>query len=121
MEGLCATKEWRKTLEFPNLTDSSLNVLARKALRDNDINLTWNLLHRIANLPKHYQNLKSRTFTSFAKYFSRNPASIPEVAEKLFTFCEGLKMLFIEPSIKPLSESLKRHGHHVKITKLDLS
>ncbi|XP_031624091.1 mitochondrial ribonuclease P catalytic subunit-like [Contarinia nasturtii] len=118
--GLCATKDWRKAIELPHSNDISLNSLAQKAIHENDIDLAWNILHRLTNL-SHDHRLTTKTITAFAEYFDENPTRISTHAGKLFFLCEKLKMLFNEPSIKELVDVLERHGHHAKTTNINFS
>lgn len=120
LEGLCATKEWRKAIEWPHSSDIVLNILAKKALRANEIDLTWNILDRLAKLPQD-PHLDSETIEEFAKYFAKNPACIPKNAEKLFSLCERFQMIFMEPSVKELTVALEKHGHQAKVANINLS
>ncbi|XP_031628172.1 mitochondrial ribonuclease P catalytic subunit-like [Contarinia nasturtii] len=121
VNGLCATKDWRKVIELPALCKNSVNIIARKALKENEIDMAWDVLHKLFSFPKHHQHLNSKTIQSVAKYFNRNPKSIPTNANKLFSLCEKLKMLFTEPAIKELRDVLEKHGHQAKIINMGFS
>ncbi|XP_031623922.1 uncharacterized protein LOC116341153 isoform X2 [Contarinia nasturtii] len=101
--GLCATKDWHRAIELPNLTHGPLNILAQRALNENDIDSAFKITHRTITLNKW------------------NPTCIPSNTDKLFSLCEKLNMQFNEPSIKELVNVLERHGHHAKTTNINLS
>ncbi|XP_055303152.1 mitochondrial ribonuclease P catalytic subunit-like [Sitodiplosis mosellana] len=119
--GLCATKEWRKALDLAKPSSSSLNILARKTLHQNEIESTWKILTNLTHLSKSYQHLASKTIVAFAKYFENNREEIPQNAEKLLTFCERLQTVFDEPTLRVLTSALYKSGHEAKITNVDYS
>lgn len=86
VQGLCATNDWKRALTLPKPTSNSLNILARKVLRENDIDSVWNVMNGLTRLPKHYQYLSNRTIGAFVKYFGKNPKDIPKYFEKLMSF-----------------------------------
>lgn len=119
VQGLCASKDWKKALSLSNQTVISLNILVRKALRENEIGLTWELLEKLSKLSTN--QMTHRTIISFAKYFQKNQKSISTDAEKLLTFCESMENIFNEESIQELTRALQNSKQHAKITNIDYS
>lgn len=117
--GLCATTEWKKALNLKNPTSQSLNILIRKALRENEIDLVWNLLEQIASVPRHYQYLGSKTFLNLIKTLASHPQSIPENMETIFSICERIEMVLDEDCATELTKVLQKCGYHAKITTID--
>lgn len=121
VNGLCATKDWKRALDLSNPTSNSINILARKTLRDNDIESAWKILGNLTHMHKQHQHFSSKTIVAFAKYFERNPTAIPHHAEQLLTFCEKLQILFDEPTVRELTNTLQICNHHAKFTNVDYS
>lgn len=119
--GLCATKEWKKALDLPKAVSNSLNILARRALRENEIELVWKILPQLTQLNQKYRHLASKTIVAFAKYFEKNQKNIPQSAEKLLELCERMKLVFDEQTLKELMNALHKSGYQAKITKMDHS
>lgn len=117
--GLSASKDWKKALGLSNQTVTSLNILVRKALRENEIDLTWELLEKLSKLGTN--QMAHRTVTSFAKYFQKNPKSVSTDVEKLLTFCQSMENIFNEESIRELTRALQSNKQHAKITNIDYS
>lgn len=121
INGICATKEWKKALEFQKPTSQSLNILIRKALRENELDLVWNLLTKLAEVPQYYQFLASKTILNFVKHLEKHPNSISEDMEKFLSICEDLKIVLNEECAIELTKLLHRSGYHAKITTMDFS
>lgn len=119
--GICATKKWKKALEFPKPTSQSLNILMRKALRENELDLVWNLLKKLAEVPEYYQFLASKTILNFVKHLEKHPKSISEDMDKFLSACEDFKIVLNEECATELTKSLQRSGYHAKITTMDFS
>lgn len=119
--GLCATKEWKNALNLKNPTSQSLNILIRKALRENEIDLVWNLLEKIASVPKHYQYFASKTFLNLVKTLASHPQSIPENMETIFSICERIELVLDEDCATELTRVLQKSGYHAKITTMDFA
>lgn len=111
--GLCYTKEWRKALELSHQTNDSLNILIRKSISENEIDLGWSLLTKLQ------KGLQNNTIIAFINYFDRNPADIPQNVERLLTACEKFKKVFNESSAQALTELLHKHGYHVDLSTTD--
>lgn len=116
--GLCATKEWKRALGLAKPTPSSLNILARKSLSENDIELTWQILTKLS---KSQHPLANKTIIAFAKYLETNRNELPKNAEKFLTFCERLQVVFDEPTVRALTSVLRKSGHQAQITNIDNS
>lgn len=116
--GLCATKEWKRALDLAKPTPSSLNILARKSLLENDIELTWQILEKLS---KTHLPLANKTIVAFAEYFETNRNEMPKNAEKFLTFCERLQVVFDEPTLRALTSILHKSGHQAQITKINNS
>lgn len=121
VNGICATNEWKRALALPKLTSNSLNILVRKSLRENEVDLVWNLLNGLAGLMKQYQYLSNNTILAFAKYFKNNPKEIPKHLDQFLTYCEKLHLLTDETTINELTDVLYKHGHHAELTNITYS
>lgn len=119
--GLCATDEWKKALELDKLTDISLNILIRKAIMENQMDLVKPLLNKLTKLKSSNKVLASKTILSFAKHFQKYPKTISEHAEMLLTCCERLKRVFDENSARELTYALHKCGYHSTVTQIDKS
>lgn len=121
INGLCATKEWKKAMTLPYQTYESLNILIRKSLRQNEIDLVWGLLDGITRMHKNFRKLTNKTIYAFVNYFRRHPADISQKLEKVLSYCEKLENLLDEPSTRQLVDLLSKHDHHAHITTIDYS
>lgn len=121
INGICATKEWKRALEFPEPTSQSLNILIRKALRENELDLVWNLLTRLAKVPEYYQFLASKTILHFVKHLEKHPKSISKDMDKFLSVCEDFKIVLNEECATEITKFLHRSGYHAKITTMDFS
>lgn len=119
--GLCATTEWRKAFDLPNLSGASLNILIRKALRENDIGSALSSLSKVLTLPEQFRTLPSRTIIAFAKYFDRNPKGIPKNLDILLSSCERTEKVFDEDATQQITQILRKHGHHANMTTMNHS
>lgn len=108
-------------MALPKPTSASLNILARKILRENDIDSVWNILNGLTGLPKYNKFLSNKTIATFAKYFEKNPKDIPINVEKLLTFCGKLEVLLDETTIKHFINVLHKNGHHAEHTNINFT
>lgn len=113
--GLCATKEWKRALDLPNLSNESFNIFVQKALHENDIESALNSMN------KCYPILSSKTLIAFVKYFDRNPEDIPQHVDKLLSSCELVEQWFLEAATQQFIQLLRRHGHHADINAANYS
>lgn len=123
-QGLCATTDWKKALKLSNKTVNSLNILIRKSLRENEIDLVWDLFKQL--MESKFDNSQSpqiykRTVIVFAKYLQRFPEAIPQCAEKFLQCCERLEKVFDEESTRELTTSLNNAHIDATITNIDYS
>lgn len=119
--GLCATSEWKKALNLQNTSSNSLNILIRKALRENEVDLAFSLLKKLTEFPKQYQYFAYKTFSSFVKTLERHPKTLPDYVEKLIQTCSTLEMVLVEENAKELTNLLRKSGHHAEITTINFS
>lgn len=121
-QGLCATKEWKKALKLErNVSCSSLNILIRKAIREKEIDVMWELLNNIKESSGELQHIAPKTCASIAKYFERNPKTIDKNAESFFRICESIQTVFDERSAHEFTRVMQRSGRQAKIVKMDYS
>lgn len=118
-QGLCATKQWKRAIDLESPTPSSLNILIRRALRENEIDLVWKLLRKLTHLKEEFQHITNKTVISFAKYLQNNPKEIPKSADQFLGFCEHTEKLFNEESAHALTKAIQKYGHQAKITKIN--
>lgn len=120
--GLCATREWKKALKLlRHVSNSSLNILIRKAIRENEIAVMWELLNNLTQMSTHFQYIAPKTCVAIAKYFERNPNSIDENVESFFRICESIEIVFDEKSAHEFTRIIQRSGRQAKIIKMDFS
>lgn len=120
--GLCATKEWKRALELDrHISNGSLNILIRKVIRENEIDVMWKLLNNIKGLSANHQHIASKTCCAIAKYFERNPKTIYQNAESFFRICESIEHVFDEKSAHEFTRAVQRTGRQAKIIKMDFS
>lgn len=119
--GLCATKEWKKAFDLPKASSNSLNILARRALHANDIELVWKILPKLTQINAKYRHLATKTIVAFAKYFEKNPKNIPQNAETFLELCECMQIVFDELTLRELLNALHKSSYHAKITNIDYS
>lgn len=121
-QGLCATKDWKKALKLErHISNSSQNILIRKAIREKEIDVMWELLNNIKQSNVKLQHIAPKTCISIAKYFERNPKTIDENAESFFRICESIEKVFDEKSAHEFTRVLQRSGRQAKIVKMDFS
>lgn len=121
-QGLCATKEWKKALKLDrNVSNISLNILIRKAIREKEIDVMWELLNNIKESSGELQHIASKTCVSIAKHFERSPETIDKNAESFFRICESIQTIFDEKSACELTRVMQRSGRQAKIVKMDYS
>lgn len=117
--GLCCTKEWKKALSLPNLSNigTSLNILIRKSIREDELNIAWDLVEKLA---KSHEYLSASTIRSFIKYYSKHKQDLKQNIHRLLSICERIELLFDEPTIHELISLLKNSGCQAEITKIHL-
>lgn len=121
-QGLCATKEWKRALKLErHVSNSSLNILIRKAIREQEIDVMWELLNNIKESPVKLQYIAPKTCISIAKYFERNPKIIDKNAESFFRICESIQNVFDEKSAHEFTRVMQRSGRQAKVVKMDFS
>lgn len=121
-QGLCASKDWKKALTLSHPTVNSLNTLMRKALRENEFDLVWDLLKKLTDVDNSQNaQIANRTVVVFAKYFQRYPKAIPTNADKFLTFCERMEKVFDEESAREFTKVLQNAGFAATITNMDYS
>lgn len=113
--GLCCTKEWKKALSLPNLSNigTSLNILIRKSIREDELNIAWDLVEKL-------EYLSASTIRSFIKYYSKHKQDLKQNIHRLLSICERIELLFDEPTIHELISLLKNSGCQAEITKIHL-
>lgn len=120
--GLCATSQWKRALDLDrSVSNSSLNILIRKVIRENEIDVMWELLNNIKRLRSDHQFIASKTCSAIAKYFERSSEIIDQNAEGFFRICESIEYIFDEKSAHELTRAIQRTGRQAKIIKMDLS
>lgn len=120
--GLCATKEWKRALQLErHISSSSLNILIRKAIRENEIGVMWELLNNVKEMKTNLQYIAPKTCVAIAKYFERNPKTIDENVESFFRICESIENVFDEKSAHEFARIIQRSGRQAKITNMDFS
>lgn len=121
-QGLCATKEWKRALQLErNVSNSSLNILIRKAIRENEIGVMWELLNNIKQANADLQYIAPKTCTSIARYFESSPKLIDKNADSFFRICESIQMVFDEKSAYEFMRAMQRSGRQAKMIKMDFS
>lgn len=117
--GLCCTKEWKKALSLPNANriGTSLNILIRKSIRENELNIAWNLVEKLVHSS---ETLSANTIRTFIKYYNKNKSDLKQNIHRLLSNCECIELLFDEPTIRELILLLKHSGYHAEITKIPL-
>lgn len=121
-QGLCATKEWKKALNLErHISNSSLNILIRKTIRENENDVMWELLNDIKQSNVKFQYIAPKTCIAIARHFARNPKIIDENAESFFRICESIENVFDEKSAHEFIRTIQRSGRHAKIVKMDFS
>lgn len=121
-QGLCATKEWKKALKLErHISNSSLNILIRKAIREKEIDVMWELLNNIKQANVKLQYIAPKTCISIVKCFERNPKIIDENAESFFRICGSIESVFDEKTAHELTRSIQRSGRQAKMVKMDFS
>lgn len=122
VQGLCATSEWKKALKLDRtISNNSLNILIRKVIRENEIDVMWELLNNIKRLRAENQYIAPRTCHAIAKYFERFPKIIDQNADGFFRICESIEYVFDEKSAHDLARAIQRTGRQAKIIKMNLS
>lgn len=120
--GLCATREWKRALELNRyVSNSSLNILIRKVIRENEIDLMWELLNNLKQFRAEHRYIASKTCCAMVKYFERYPKIIDQNAEGFFRICESIEHIFDEKSAHELARAIQRTGRQAKIIKMDFS
>lgn len=119
--GLCATKEWKKAVDVQKTSSHPLNILIRKALRENEIDLVWDLLKQMTKVPKYDQFIASKTFLMFVKYFEKHSNTIRHDLDKLLSICEQMELMIDENFAHALTQMLQRFNHHAQLTTIDFS
>lgn len=114
--GICATKQWKKTLRLEAPGWNSLNIIIRKILSEEEINLVWDQMEKLTH--QNDKLIDGKTLSSFVKYFQAKPQDIPKNLDKLLSICERTKKVFDELSARELASVLQRSGHHAKITNI---
>lgn len=121
-QGLCATKEWKRALQLErNVSNSSLNILIRKAVREKEIGVMWELLNNMKQANADLQYLAPKTRLSIARYFESNPKIIDKNAESFFRICESIQTVFDEKSAYEFTRVMQRLGRQTKMIKMDFS
>lgn len=121
-QGLCASTDWKKALQLSDKTVNSLNILIRKAIRENEIDLVWDSLKQLTEVDKSQNpQIANRTVTVLAKYFQKYPDSIPKYAARFLTFCERMEKVFDEESTREFTKVLSNGGIDATITNMDYS
>lgn len=121
-QGLCATKEWKRALKLErHISNSSLNILIRKAIREQEIDVMWELLNNIKESSAKLQYIAPKTCITIAKYFERNSKIIDKNAESFFSICESIQHVFDEKSAHEFTRVMQRSGRQAKSVKMDFS
>lgn len=120
--GLCATKEWKRALELNGqISNSSRNILIRKSIRENEIEIMWQLLNDMKKFDAKLQYIAPKTCITIAKHFERYPKNIDENAASFFRVCETIEHIFDEKSAHEFTRALQRLARPAHIVEMDFS
>lgn len=121
INGFCATKDWKRALTLPKIQEepTTLNLLIRKAMRENEYKIVWELLE---NLTFHHPNeLQQKTIGKYLHFSAKKNAPTLEYVEKMLRLLEKSEKILIEPVAKVLIDILKRSECEVKRIQMDFS
>lgn len=94
--GLCATNEWKKVLEFPQIKckPMTMNIIIRKAMQEQDIDLVWSLIQSIVKTDANV--LTTETLKAFWKFCAKNESFCRENISKMFQLFEKTEFIMNE-------------------------
>lgn len=119
--GFCATKGWKRILEFPKIYESpvTINLVIRKALHENESKLAWKL---IENLSSHYPHeLQDSTIEKYLHFSAKNKNQTPEYVEKMLQLLERIERNLSEPVAKTLINILRGSNCDANQIRMDFS
>lgn len=122
INGLCATKDWKRSLALPKaLRDpQTLNLLIRKAMRENEYKVVWELLETLTS-HHHPNELQQKTIEKYLHFSATKNAPTLEYVAKMLRLLEKTEKILIEPVAKTLIDILKRTKCGTKRIEMDFS
>lgn len=121
VNGLCATNEWRRALDFPNIhkQPSTMNILIRKAMREADIKLVWDLIRSLARFDA--KEIKPKTIDKFWHFCAKRDVPALDNITKMLQLLERHERIINEAPARSLMDVLTRSNISAKIIQMDYS
>lgn len=119
IKGFCATKEWKKSLELGDTAFGATDIIICRAIRENEIDLVWSILDRLATKSENYQLITTKSIYAFVEHFKTYPESIPECMSKLLPLFKRFELRISTAAAEDLTTCLHAAGHHAHILNID--
>lgn len=121
INGFCATKDWKRALALPKALKepTTQNLLIRKAMRENEYKIVWELLQTLTSC--HPNDLQQKTIEKYLHFSAKKNTPTLEYVGKMLRLLEKTEKILIEPVAKTLIDTLKQSNCEAKRIQMDFS